>query len=183
MPRIENRIEETNRHVNSKLRGMDTRLLDSLRNAPTLDLYQLSLTVNQLLADPVRILEIRKHLHLGAPVMFFDHRTRTLVPGRVTELRQKDVCVQEDGVHRRQWILPYVALVIDPTIRAQPTPQPQTAIPPATFQVGDTVAFTDKYFREHIGTVERLNDKTVSILCDGERWRVTRRILRKIIDL
>jgi hypothetical protein len=31
--------------------------------------------------------------------------------------------------------------------------------------------------------VERLNDKTVSINCDGERWRVTRRILRKIIDV
>jgi hypothetical protein len=26
-------------------------------------------------------------------------------------------------------------------------------------------------------------DKTVSVLCDGERWRVTRRILRKIIDV
>ena len=163
---------------------MDTRLLDSLRNASSLDLYALNLMVNKLLADPVRILEIRKNLHLGAPVMFYDHRTSTLAPGRVIELRQKDVCVQEDGAYRRQWILPYAAIAIDPADRAsQPAPPPPPHVTPTTFQVGDTVAFTDKHLREHIGTVERLNDKTVSINCDGERWRVTRRVLRKIIDL
>jgi hypothetical protein len=82
---------------------MDSRLIDTLRNAPSLDLYELNLMVNQLLADPIRILEIRRHLHLGAPVMFFDHRTNALTRGRVTEFRQKDVCIQEDGVHLRQW--------------------------------------------------------------------------------
>jgi signal transduction protein with GAF and PtsI domain len=45
------------------------------------------------------------------------------------------------------------------------------------------VTFTDKYLRERVGTVIRLNDRTVSVLCDGVRRRVTRRILRKIIDV
>lgn len=163
---------------------MDTRLLDTLRNAPSLDLYELNLMVNQLLADPVRILEIRRHLHLGAPVKFFDHRTNALAPGRVIELRQKDVCVQEDGVHRRQWLLPYAAIAVESAARtAQPASPPQPPISVTAFNVGDTVAFTDKYLRERVGTVTRLNDKTVSVLCDGERWRVTRRILRKIIDV
>jgi hypothetical protein len=163
---------------------MDTRLLDTLRNAPSIDLYQLNLMVNQLLADPVRILEIRRHLHLGASVMFFDHRSNALTPGRVTELRQKDVCVQEDGLHRRQWILPYAAIAIESgTGNAHPAPPPQAPVNAPVYNVGDTVAFTDKYFREHVGTITRLNDKTVSIQCDGERWRVTRRILRKIIDV
>jgi len=163
---------------------MDSRLLDTLRNAPSLDLYELNLMVNQLLADPVRILEIRRHLHLGAPVMFFDHRTNALTPRRITELRQKDVCVQEDGVHRRQWILPYAAIVVESTARAaQSSPSPQAPVNPTVFSADDTVTFTDKYFRERVGTVIRLNDKTVSVLCDGERWRVTRRILRKIIDV
>jgi hypothetical protein len=163
---------------------MDSRLLDTLRNAPSLDLYELNLMVNQLLADPVRILEIRKHLHLGAAVMFFDHRTNALAPGRIVELRQKEVCVQEDGLHNRQWILPYAAIVVESAARtARPAPPPQAPVSTTTFNVGDTVTFTDKYFRERVGTVTRLNDKTVSVLCDGERWRVTRRILRKIIDV
>ena len=67
---------------------MDTRLLDSLRNASSLDLYALNLMVNKLLTDPNRILEIRRNLHLGAPVMFYDHRTSTLTPAVVVN---KDV--------------------------------------------------------------------------------------------
>lgn len=162
---------------------MDTRLLDTLRHAPSLDLYELNLMVRQLLDDPVRILEIRKHLHLGAPVMFFHHRTNCLAPGRVVELRQKEVCVQEDSTHS-QWVLPYAAIVVESAARtAQPAPPPQPPVNTTVFNVGDTVTFTDKYFRERVGTVIRLNDKTVSVLCDGERWRVTRRILRKIIDV
>ena len=162
---------------------MDTRLLDSLRNASSLDLYALNFMVNKLLADPVRILEIRRNLHLGAPVMFYDHRTSTLTTGRVIELRQKDVCVQEDSAYRRQWILPYAAIAIDPGDCTSQPASPQPPVTPTAIQIDDTVAFTDKHLREHIGIVERLNEKTVSINCDGERWRVTRRILRKIIDV
>ncbi len=163
---------------------MDSRLLDTLRQAPSLDLYELNLMVNQLLADPVRILEIRKHLHLGAQVMFFDHRTKAMAPGRVIELRQKEVCVQDDGMHSRQWILPYAAIVAESVAgTAKPAPATQPPVNTTVFNVGDMVTFTDKYLRERVGTVTRLNDKTVSVLCDGERWRVTRRILRKIIDV
>ena len=56
---------------------MDSLLLDALRNAPSLDLYELSLALNQMLADPRRILDVRRHLHLGAQVMYFDHRRGT----------------------------------------------------------------------------------------------------------
>jgi hypothetical protein len=38
---------------------MDPRLLDALRNAPSLDLYELNLTVRQMLSDPQRILAVR----------------------------------------------------------------------------------------------------------------------------
>ena len=62
---------------------MDTRLLDALRIAPSIDLYELSLALNQMLNDPRRILEVRRHLHLGAQVMYFDHRRGTLAPGRI----------------------------------------------------------------------------------------------------
>ena len=92
--------------------------------------------------------------------------------------------MQEDGVHRRQWLLPHAAIAVESAAHtAQPASPPQPPISVTAFNVGDAVAFTDKYLRERVGTVTRLNDKTVSVLCDGERWRVTRRILRKIIDV
>ncbi len=40
-----------------------------------------------------------------------------------------------------------------------------------------------KHLRERIGTVTRINAKSCSLLCDGEQWRVSRGLLRKIIDV
>ncbi|MDB5839971.1 MAG: hypothetical protein JWQ23_1923 [Herminiimonas sp.] len=161
---------------------MDPRLLDTLRNAPSLELYQLNLMVNQLLADPKRILEIRRQLHLGVKVMFFLHSTNALAAGTVLQLRPKEVCVQDD-VSRVMWWLPYAAIVPHSGRGPIEVPSPSPPIASAIFQIGDTVGFTDKYLREHVGIVARINDKTISIDCDGERWRVPARLLRKIVDI
>jgi hypothetical protein len=162
---------------------MNSRLLDTLRNAPSLDLYQLSLAINQMLTDPQRILEVRRHLHLGAQVMYFDHRRGTLAPGRVLQLQASSATVQ-DLATRAHWKLPYVAIVADPAQRAEQAPPvaPRVADVPS-FKLGDTVGFTDKHLRERIGTITRMNTKTYSLLCDGEQWRVSPGLLRKIIDL
>src|SRR5450830_310683 len=162
---------------------MDTRLLDVLRNAPSLDLYELSLAIGQMITDPKRILEVRRHLHLGAQVMYFDHRRGTLAPGRVLQLQATSATVQDTATHT-QWKLPYAAIVADPAQRAeQVPPMPQRPVDAAEFKLGDTVGFTDKHLRERIGTVTRINAKSCSLLCDGEQWRVSPGLLRKIIDL
>jgi hypothetical protein len=150
-----------------------------LRNAPSLDLYELSLMVNRLLSDPVRILEIQKTLCVGAQVEFFHHPTNALEAGKVLELRQKEALVQLDGTSHAWW-LPYPAIVADP---AQRPPAAAPAVDATVFQVGDVVGFTDKYLHEHVGTVVRINQKTVSVGCDGESWRVARHFLRKVIDI
>ena len=162
---------------------MDTRLLDALRNAPSLDLYELSLAINQMLTDPRRILEVRRHLHPGAQVMYFDHRRGTLAPGRVLQLQPTNAIVQDD-ITRTHWKLPYAAIVADPAQRAEQAAQaPPRRADVAEFKLGDTVGFTDKHLRERIGTITRMNTKTYSLICDGEQWRVSPALLRKIIDL
>jgi hypothetical protein len=162
---------------------MDNRLLDLLRNAPSLDLYELSLAISQMLADPRRILDVRRHLHLGAQVMYFDHRRRTLVPGRVLQLQSAQVIV-EDEATRTRWTLPYAALVVEPgTSTEQAPPAPARHADIETFKLGDTVSFTDKHLRERFGTIIRMNAKTCSLLCDGEQWRVSPGLLRKVIDV
>ncbi|MES2742470.1 MAG: hypothetical protein V4754_16210 [Pseudomonadota bacterium] len=162
---------------------MDSRLLDSLRNAPSLDLYELSLAVNRMLADPRRILEVRRLLHLGAQILYFDHRYGTLMPGRVVGLHDTSATVQDLATHAR-WKLPYAAIVADPAHPAErPPPAPPRSVDVAPFKLGDTVSFTDKHLRERIGTVTRINIKSCSLLCDGEQWRVSPALLRKVIDL
>lgn len=162
---------------------MDTRLIDALRIAPSIDLYQLSLAVSQMLSDPQRILEVRRHLHLGAHVMYFDHRRGTLAPGRVLQLQATTATVQDD-ITRTQWKLPYAAIVADPAQRAEHASQAPPRRPDVTvFKLGDTVSFTDKHLRERIGTITRMNTKTCSLLCDGEQWRVSPGLLRKVVDV
>ena len=162
---------------------MDLRLLDALRVAPSIDLYELSLAIGQMLNDPRRILEVRRHLHLGAHVMYFDHRRGTLAPGRVLQLQATKATVQDD-ITRTHWTLPYAAIVADPAQRAEQAKQAPPRHPEVIpFKLGDTVSFTDKHLRERIGTITRMNTKTYSLLCDGEQWRVSPGLLRKIIHL
>lgn len=160
---------------------MDTRLLDLLRNAPTLDLYQLSLTIHQLLGDPERILAIRARLHLGAAVQFYHYQRHELVPATVIELRKTEVTVREDAT-LEQWRLPYAAVVPDAAARAAPPPPP-APMERTMFKVGDKAGFTDKHLRERVGTVIRVNEQTISLDCDGQRWRVSPHFLRKVIDV
>lgn len=81
------------------------------------------------------------------------------------ELRQKDLRIQDERT-RTQWVLPYVAVLIDPAQQSAPlapVPPVQALMPPTAFNIGDTVTFTDKYLREHVGTVTRINTKTLSV--------------------
>ena len=83
---------------------MDSRLLDPLRMAPSLELYELSLAINRMLADPRRILEVRQHLHPGAQVMYYDEHRGTLAPGRILQLQPTFAIIQDD-ITRTHWKL------------------------------------------------------------------------------
>lgn len=156
-------------------------ILEALHLAPSLELYRLYLTVGRMLDDPQRILECRRHLHIGMAISYVDENpTRPLRAGRILELRQTQAIVEDDTT-RRRWALPYAAIVAGASTTTQPPPRAQRD----DFQVGDTVAFTDQYLREHVGTIVRINQKTASIQCDSsdKYWRVSFSLLRNVVDL
>jgi hypothetical protein len=161
-------------------------ILDSLRQAPSAELYRLYLAIGKMLDDPRRILEVRQHLHLGMAVSYIgDNPLGPPSQGTVVELRHGQAIVQ-DSVSRRRWALPYAAIVPDSTaapIHPEPAPPPRAQR--EEFFVGDTVGFTDKHLSERVGTIVRLNSKTASIaVTDSEgHWRVSYGLLRRIVDL
>ena len=53
---------------------------------------------------------------------------------------------------------------------------PQRPVDATVF--GDTISFTDKHLHGHAH-----HAKSCSLLCDGEEWRVSPGLLRKIINL
>lgn len=169
--------------------SIDARVLEALQQASSLELYQLSTVIERLLADPRRIIAVRKDLHLGQTVRFVDWRDGSLREGKVVAMRDTQVTLHELR-ERREWKLPYAA--IEPP-QPDPAAPPQAAEPepPAAprptrndFRCGEKVAFEDKYLQTVVGTIVRINSRTATIdPGDGTQWRVGFSLLRHVLDV
>ena len=169
--------------------GIDPRVLDALQNASSLELFQLSTLIERLLADPRRIIAVRKDMNLGQTVRFVDWRDGSLREGNVVAMRDTQVTLQ-DLRERKEWKLPYAAIeppLPDPATRPQAVaPEPPAAPRPTRndFRCGEKVAFEDKYLQTVVGTIVRINSRTATIdPGDGTQWRVGFGLLRHILDV
>lgn len=166
----------------------DPKLLDALSRASSLELFQLQAIIERMLADPKRIIAVRTNMHLGQTVRFLDPRDGQMRDGKVVGMRDMQVVLHEAST-RREWKLPYTAIE-PPPAGAAPT-QPVAAKPEAAplprrddFRCGDKVAFEDKYLNTVVGTIVRINRRTVSIdPGDGTTWRVGFALLRHVVDI
>lgn len=140
----------------------DTKLIEALPNASSLELFELSTIIDRLLADPRRIVAVLNNLNLGKPVRFMDWRTGQMRPGKVVEIKANQVTVHEDGT-RSHWKLSCAAIdpgeagerveSSTPTVNHPPVNKPG----PDDFRRGDKVSFTDKYLQPQVGTITRIN--------------------------
>ena len=169
--------------------GIDPRVLDAVKNASSLELLQLSTLIERLLADPRRIIAVRKDMNLGQTVRFVDWRDGSLREGKVVAMRDTQVTLQ-DLRERKEWKLPYAAIeppLPDPATRPQAVaPEPPAAPRPTRndFRCGEKVAFEDKYLQTVVGTIVRINSRTATIdPGDGTQWRVGFGLLRHILDV
>lgn len=102
--------------------GVDSRLLEVLGRASSLELLQLKGVIERMLADPKRSVPIRLNLHLGQAVRFMDWRDGQMCAGTVLAMKETQATIQEEGT-RIAWSVPYTA--IEPpahTARAADTP-------------------------------------------------------------
>ncbi len=65
---------------------------------------------------------------------------------------------------------------------AKPTPPPEIASR-ADFRVGNRVSFTDRDLQHRVGLIVRINQRTATLDCDGQTWRVGFGLLRPIVDI
>lgn len=169
--------------------GLDPRVLDALQNASSLELFQLSTLIERLLADPRRIIAVRKDMHLGQTVRFVDYIDGRLREGKVVAMRDAQVTLQ-DLRERKEWKLPYAAIEPpqpDPAGRPQAmAPEPPAPARPTCndFRCGEKVAFEDKYLQPVVGTIVRINSRTATVdPGDGTHWRVGFALLRHVLDV
>ena len=80
-------------------RAIDARLLELLQQASNLQLFQLNSVIERMLADPRRILQVRKDLHMGQTVRFMDWRDGRMRVGKVIAFKDTQLTA---GIALRQ---------------------------------------------------------------------------------
>jgi len=145
---------------------MRVKLIEDLPMATSAELYQLSWVIEQLMADPRRIVSMKDR--------------------QVTLL-------DEQSQHRIN--VSYAAIVLSDEQAAAPAPaqgsQASSAPlkpPPEVhrkedFRVGQRVSFADQNLKRHVGEVVRINQRTATVHCDGRAWRVAFALLQHIVDV
>jgi hypothetical protein len=165
---------------------VDPRLLELLGRASSLELYRLNSVIERMLADPRRIVQIRKDLHLGQTVRFMDGRDGHMRTGKVVAMKDTQATIHESG-SRTSWSVPYAAIEAPVTdTKTATTPQPPQPPRPSRndFCCGERVAFEDKYLNTLVGTIVRINQRTATVdPGDGTSWRVGFALLRHVVDI
>ncbi len=168
-------------------RGIDPRLLEVLQHASNLQLFQLNSVIERMLADPKRIVQVRKDLHMGQTLRFMDWRDGQMRLGKIVAMKDTQLTVQEDGT-RSAWTLPYTAVEPPAPGAARPATTPEPPAPPRAsrndFRCGEKVAFEDKHLNTVVGVIVRINQRTATIdPGDGMTWRVGFGLLRHVVDI
>lgn len=153
--------------------------------ASDLELLQLRTALDHLLLQPNRIMAVRRHLHVGQEVGYFDVRDSKIHRGRVIEFKPDQLLVQSLRDQKYRWTQ-YAAVQVDPaTMPAQQPPPPKVQLARREdFVAGDSVSFEGRDLIRKFGTIERINQKTASILCeDGLQWRVSFGLLQRVVTV
>ena len=136
----------------------DTKLIEALSNASSLELFELSNIIDRLLADPRRIVAVRQ------PQQWRRHQ------------RGDDNHEHDAGEYLR----------CQRVESDMPTASAPMHHKPARgdFCRGDKVSFTDKYLQPQVGTITRINQRTATVDCEGGAgWRVPFAMLRHVMDI
>lgn len=155
-------------------------ILAAFKNASGFDLYRLRVMLDRMLDDPKWIAAVGVHLHVGQRVLYYDAGANQQHEATILELRRKDVVVRHES-DKRRWAIPYTCINLqgaDVKIRETGV----SGLSRHEVSIGDLVGFMDNDHRQRQGRVMRLNDKTVTINSDGQKWRVPYDYLHRVIE-
>ncbi|MDJ0702652.1 MAG: hypothetical protein QNJ46_05170 [Leptolyngbyaceae cyanobacterium MO_188.B28] len=156
-------------------------VLAEVNKASLFDLYRLMAAVNQQLDNPERIEAVKRRLKPGQEITYFDAQENRLITATVISLHRTRLLVQNkhDG---ERWNIRFCAVNLDQAETDIQAISGKQTFDRSEFKVGDRVGFYDRQNQERYGKIIRLNQKTVTLDCQGSKWRVSYSFLFKIID-
>lgn len=157
-----------------------SEVIKALNQASAFELYRMRAAINRVLDEPRWLQAIQARLQIGQAIEYFDAQANTLRHGKLLELRRKQAVIldRDDG---KRWLIPYVAINLDGT-DVQIREQPRHGLGRNEVAVGDVVGFVDRDQQQRSGRIIRLNDKTVTLICGQQQWRVAYAFLHRVVD-
>lgn len=166
----------------SQRRGMNfSAMLEALNQASGFELFRLRAAIDRVLDQPQWLDAIRVRLQVGQTVEYFDVQANAVSRGQILELRRKQVHVLEISTGKH-WLIAYASINLDGAdvgIRENP----HRGLGRNEVSVGEIIGFLDHDRHERSGQIIRLNDKTVTVLSQGQKWRVSYTFLHRVVDL
>jgi hypothetical protein len=173
---------------------MRVEQIKDLPMATSAELYQLSWVMEQLMADPRRIVQARAQLHMGQLVQYWDWGTGKLRQSRIVAMKDRQVTLIDEQSQQRFSVL-YAAIVppeeqLNTLTAASPSAAAAAPLRPPPeinrkqdLRVGQRVSFVDQSLKRQVGEIKRLNQRTATVHCDGRAWRVGFGLLQHVPDV
>ncbi|WP_300336923.1 hypothetical protein [Accumulibacter sp.] len=155
-------------------------VLKALNQASAFELFRMRAAINRVLDQPQWVDAVSGRLRVGQVVEYFDSQANAACQATIIELRRKQALVLDIATQTR-WLISYASINLDGA-DVQIREQVRRGLGRNEVAVGEVLGFLDREQRERSGKVVRLNDKTVTLLCGGLRWRVAYALLHRVVD-
>ena len=152
----------------------------TLNSASAFELYRLRAAIDRVLGQPGWMDAVRARLRIGQRIDYFDPQTNRSHQGQILELRRK-LAVVLDPATQKRWLISYAAINLDGT-DVEIREQPKQGLGRNEVAIGELVGFVDRNDQERSGRIVRLNDKTVTVHCGQQQWRVSYALLHRVVD-
>jgi 16S rRNA U1498 N3-methylase RsmE len=152
----------------------------TLNKASAFDLFRLRAAIDRVLDQPGWMVAVQSRLRVGQTIDYFDRQANRSHAGQVLELRRKQAVIL-DIETRKRWLISYAAINLDGA-DVEIREQPAQGLGRNAVAIGDTVGFLDRSQQQRSGKIVRLNDKTVTLLCGHQQWRVAYSLLHRVVD-
>jgi hypothetical protein len=152
----------------------------NLNRASAFELYRLRAAIDRVLDQPEWMIAVRSRLQIGQQIQYFDPVANRAQQGQLLEMRRKQAVVL-DVATRKRWLISYAAINLDGA-DVEIREKPAQGLGRNEVAEGDVVGFVDRDQQQRSGRIVRLNDKTVTLLCGQQQWRVAYGLLHRVVD-
>lgn len=154
--------------------------ISTLKNASAFELYRLRAAIDRVLDQPGWMDAVRSRLRVGQHIQYFDPGANRSQQGEIEELRRKQAVVLDLATQKR-WLISYAAINLDGA-DVEIREKPRKGLGRNEVAIGDVVGFMDRNHHQRSGQILRLNEKTVTLVCERQQWRVAYSLLHRVVD-